>query len=166
MAIAWMLKPYNLSDALSQVCMHLSVQVLFQGMSDYHDDEAQALQIQGQTRCYVRQVFLKGDGVPFCFARIVVPQHTYHQYQSQFSTLNDQFLGNTLLYSNATTRRDPFEYAYISQAHPYTQYLENTHPLGARRSVFYMDGQFPLLVSEVFLETIPEYKEAKEVNCA
>lgn len=160
----WMLKPYNLSEALSQVCAHLSVQILFQGMDCYQDDEAQALQIQGQTSCYVRQVILKGDGVPFCFARIVVPMQTYHQYQSQFALLNDQFLGNTLLYSNPTTKRHAFEYTRISHTHPYTQYLMNINPLGARRSVFHMDGQFPLLVSEIFLETIPEYKAVKVVN--
>lgn len=162
--IDWMLKPYNLSEALSRVCTHLSVQILFQGIDHYRDDEARVLRVEDEINCYVRQVFLRGDGVPLCFARIVASMQTYYQYEAQFSELNDQFLGNVLLYHNPMTRRDAFEYAQLSSSHPYRQYLENRHPLGARRSVFYMDGQFPLLVSEIFLESIPEYKAVKLGN--
>ncbi|PHQ82526.1 MAG: hypothetical protein COB66_00035 [Coxiella sp. (in: Bacteria)] len=162
----WLVKPYNLSTALKRVCTQLSVRILYQGRDVYCDDECQVLQDDASAQhCYVRQVILQGDDRPFCFARIVAPWSVYQQYQQQFDTLDGNLLGNTLLYSNSNTTRSPFEYQCIDKSHAYYACLDSNlseplpqgESLAARRSIFHMDGDYPLLVSEVFMPDIPAY---------
>ena len=164
----WLAKPYHLSAALQRVCNDLSVQVLYQGDGLLTSDESRFLrQASLDRQCYVRNVFLKGDDVAFCFARIVVPPRTYQKYSQEFGELNSQLLGNTLLYANGKTTRGPFQYGLIAPHEINNAQLFNelkvSPVLGdhfpARRSIFYMDGEFPLLVTEVFLAKIPLYQE-------
>ena len=164
----WLAKPYHLSAALQRVCDELSVQVLYQGDGLLTSDESRFLRQSSLDRqCYVRNVFLKGDDIPFCFAHIAMPLCTYQQYRQEFSELNGQLLGNTLLYSNAKTTRSPFQYGFITPQDINKTLLFSelsVYPvLGdrfpARRSIFYMDGEFPLLVTEIFLSQIPLYQE-------
>lgn len=163
----WILKPYNLSQALKRVCDQLKVQILFQGLDQYLDDEKIILNDFTSDRCYVRQVFLVGDDEPFCFARIVAPLSVFHHYEEAFTGLQGNLLGNTLLYSNPKTIRKAFEYSAIPRQHAYYQFLKPhlstsrqqqlEQTLAARRSIFLMDAEHPLLVTELFLTGIPEY---------
>ncbi len=163
--INWMSQPYRLADALARVCNHLVVDLQFQGMGHYVEGE-QALLDHNEPECYIREVFLKGDDVNLCFARTVMPVTTYQGYQKEFDTLSAKLLGNNLLYSkNGGVVRSAFQYAVIDVSHPYfiKCKLATSHKLGARASVFYIAGQHPLLVTEIFLPNIPVYKA--EADC-
>lgn len=166
--LEWLEKPYHLSAALQRVCHELRVQVLYEGNGVLEESERDFLQTPpSEKNGYVRNVFLLGDDLPFCFAHIVVPSHTYRQYYSEFCQLGERLLGNTLFYSNPQTTRSPFQYGLVQ-----TQILGNSFlfnklnantlsegAVPARRSVFYMDGQFPVLVIEAFFPDIPSYQE-------
>lgn len=166
--LVWLEKPYNLSVALQRVCDTLRVQVLYQGESVFSKDERDFLkEPSSEKHCYVRKVFLKGDDTPFCLACITVPLRTYQQYSQEFLELNGQLLGNTLLYSNKKTTRSHFQYGLVESGDTNNSllfkglaaYLLRAGCFPARRSIFYMDGEFPILVTEVFLEKIPLYRE-------
>ena len=112
---------------------------------------------------WVRQVYLCSGAQPWSFARVVVPETTYLKHQQAFDTLGDKFLGENLLYGRPNVRRDPFEYIGIDRqspwfilagqgmAHPLTETL-----LWGRRSLFWI-GEDPLLVGELFFDTLPQY---------
>ena len=159
-AQAWLQRPYRLADALRRVCQQLQVTVVHTGEGSYLDDE-QAVLGDNELGGYQREVFLVGDGVPFCFARTVMPLTTYQQFQQQFDTLNSKLLGEQLLYPNQTVR-SAFEYSVIDTQHPYFDCcgVSKTLTLPARRSQFFLEQQFPLLITEVFLPAIPHFQEA------
>lgn len=161
----WMQKPYRLADALSQVCDNLSVKIASEGFKNILSSEKSALQLPGGlSQAYVRSVFLVGDNKPLCYARIVVPAETFQHYEQDFKALGTQFLGDTLLYGNPKTTRSAFEFTRLDAKCPVYQNIADRmidfpgivlpDDMGARRSVFQMDGVFPLLVMEVFLNKI------------
>jgi chorismate-pyruvate lyase len=158
--INWMTKPYRLADALVCVCEKLIVEVQFQGMGFYVEGEQDLLNIN-EDDCYVREVFLKGDEANLCFARTVMPIKTYQACQNEFDTLSSKLLGKSLLYSQGDgVTRSAFHYAAIDSLHPYfakARVLGN-QKLGARASVFCIDNEFPLLVTEVFLPNMPLFE--------
>lgn len=166
--LEWLEKPYHLSVALQRVCHKLRVQVLYEGNGVLEESERDLLQTPpSEKNGYVRNVFLMGDDVPFCFAHITVPSHTYRHYYSAFCKLGDRLLGNTLFYANPRTTRSPFQYGLIHIQSLYNPLLfkelnvaaVSESGMPARRSIFYMDSQFPVLVTEVFLPGIPVYQE-------
>ncbi len=157
---AWMTEPYELATAMRRVCRELQVKICYQGMALCYDDELQRLGIQ-TVEHFVREVFLEGDAVPFCFARTVIPVHTYQHYKEQFDGLEDRLLGKTLLYPQSNrVRRSQFEYAVVEVNHPYFLKcaVDRAEKLGARRSVFYLEEHYPLLITEIFLPGIPFYQ--------
>ena len=157
--IPWLEKPYRLADALRRVCHELCVQVLYQGDGPLAEEERDYLRLPiTEHRCYVRKVLLTGDNVPFCFAYIIIPYVTYHQYEPAFLNLGQRLFGDTLLYANSKTTRSVFQYGLIpAEGIDYDPDLKGCLP--ARRSIFYMDGIFPVLITESFLAKIPCYQE-------
>jgi len=107
-------------------------------------DEATRLGLKNTAWVMLRQIFLKGDGVPWTFGRLVVPEQTYLQHAEKFDNLGERLLGETLLHNNPAVERSPFEYALLGQG------------VWARRSVFTLEGA-PLLLTEAFLPAIPLY---------
>ncbi len=163
----WLTKPYKLGDALRQVCQQLTVNVLEQRFRPSYQDECLLIRAKEElniTECFVREVFLEGDSLPFVFARVVIPSYVYERYISDFSQLGERLIGETMLYSNHKTLRGAFEYAGIKKNHPLyqaiTAYLPDTiekmETYWARRSVFYLDGCYPILITEAFTSVIPD----------
>lgn len=129
----WLTKPYILSQALRKVCVNLSVKVL-----------TQKLQTDNSL---IRQVYLLGDDIPWVFAETLVAADTYQQYKDIFDKLNNNLIGETLLYGNPNTKRYAFEYALIEH---------NNSSLWARRSDFNICN-YKLTITEAFLPDIPRY---------
>ena len=104
-----------------------------------------------------------GDGAKFCFARTCMPLATYQAYQAEFDSLNNQLLGDTLLYPRSTARQ-VFHYAALMHDHAYFDkcQVDDRLTLAARRSLFKLQGRYPLLVTEVFLPAIPLYQQTKQ----
>ncbi|HRE31010.1 MAG TPA: chorismate lyase [Candidatus Berkiella sp.] len=156
----WLTKPYILSHALKRHCQHLVVQVLAQQFAAVNVTEQQLSEQDALP--FIRQVFLRGDNIPWTYGRVVIAASTYQAYFTQFASLGSQPLGETLLYNNPDTTRSGFEYALITQDTPLYHEIQAYLPLPVsmlwgRRSYFYLK-QFPLLVTEVFLPMIPAFK--------
>lgn len=160
----WLVKPYVLSQALRQVCTALTVNVLSQQRVSPFFDEHTKLNLTDNDLPLVREVLLEGDGIPFTYGRVVVPTSTYQTYFKDFDTLGSQPIGEKLLYNNPNSRRGAFEYAIMEVGSPASLSLFlnlnkiSQQTLWGRRSVFTL-GHSPLLVSEFFLPTLPEYPE-------
>lgn len=153
----WMTQPHQLAAAMRRVCADLRIQICEQGMAEMLVEEQVFLAVP-QSQAWIREVLILGDGVPFCFARTVVPPVTYQQYQQTFDTLDTRFLGDHFLYLNkGSMTRSSFEYAIISSNHPYflKTGVTDVMTLPARRSIFYIADQYPLLINEVFLPKLP-----------
>ncbi len=164
----WARKPYHLAEALKRICRTLSVNILSQSIDEIYPDERDLLSCAHVQECaYVRQIFLEGDGVPLCFARVTVPLITYYHYEDQFKNLGENLLGNALLYAQPGTVRGEFEFTIMTEKNPLYIYLKSKLPkdyflaetVFARRSLFCMEDKFPLVVTEIFLNQLPAYKE-------
>lgn len=155
--VDWLTKPYILSQALRLVCTSLTVRVLSQERSHALDDENAKLNLADNALPLVREVFLEGDGIPFTYGRVVVPPDTYQTYFNDFENLASRPIGETLLYNNPNSRRSAFEYATIEIGLLSSLAMFN-QILWGRRSIFTL-GDSPLLVTEIFLPTLPDYPD-------
>lgn len=172
--LSWLTKPYILSHSLKLLCKSLSVELLHQKFEAARADETLCLQL---TQCdpfpMVRQVFLKGDAVPWVYARVVIPFETYQAYRVQFENLHSRLLGETLLYDNPKVTRSEFEFGLLASQDPLHFTLHNALisrnislskvALKARRSLFFII-KCPLLVEEYFLPTLPPFPVTVRVS--
>ena len=143
----WLTKPDILSKTLRELCDELSVQVLKQDLARALSDEQQILDIQ-ESNSLIREVYLLGDGVPWIYARVVVPFYTYQKHKLSFDNLGEHLLGETLLYVDPSFTRGEFTYAKVKH---------QDDELWSRRSVFTLHGVH-LLVTESFMPQIPKHK--------
>lgn len=157
----WLTKPYILSRALKQVCQTLTVKVIKQCFMPAFEDEYAVLKMPASVSPFIRQVFLEGDGISLTYGRVVIPKTTYEQHFAQFESLNNNLIGETLLYQNPDVTRGAFEYACVGSSHSIVKeiamFLPEFELLWARRSVFSLKS-YPLLVTELFLPTLPPYR--------
>lgn len=164
----WLAKPYIISKAMKQCARQLNCTLLQQGPDILFADEISALNL-GTPEALVRKVYLKGDGVPWSFGRVIVPEPTYLAYQSAFDGLGGKLIGETLLYGNPKTTRGPFSYIRLTRQDALYQdmffalddhYPEHCHldkeEVWGRRSIFNIDG-YPLMVQEAYFPWIPPY---------
>ncbi len=123
------------------------VEILRQFIGQPTFAEARAVRLGNRRRALIREVLLIGNGVPWVFARSVLPLATLTGRRRHLRHLDDRPLGQ-VLFSDNSMHRGPVEVARIASA---------TLPLAlpaarlwGRRSVFRLDGK-PLLVAEIFL---------------
>lgn len=169
--IDWMLQTGNLGESLRKVCKNLTLNLIEQNFCLPFTDEIRLLGLdearQNKSACYIRKIFLEGDGVPFSYGRVVVPKFVYLNHVNNFNSLGTRLIGETMLYGNPGTTRSPFEYNKIDAAHPLFDSiaisLPDNHIIAeiffARRSVFYINGSDPLLITEAFMSEIPPFSE-------
>ena len=106
---------------------------------------------------WIRQVQLLCDGMPWVFARTVVPVTTLSGAQQQLARLGDRPLG-AFLFADPGMQRGPVELACIRKEQ--AMFSEASSGLKrkpaevwGRRSVFRVGGK-PLLVAELFLPAV------------
>ena len=157
----WLTRAYVLSEAMRVHTDVLQVQRLAEGLRAPLAEESDRLPCAELP--WIREIYLCGEGRPWTYARVVVPQETYQHFQTEFDSLGDNLLGETLLYPRSDLSRSHFEYKALKPEAPLYQLsyqegcsTEKPDILWARRSIFHM-GPFPLLVTEVFLPDMPSY---------
>lgn len=106
-------------------------------------EEAALLDIPVRQRALIREVHLLGKGIPWVFARSVIPSETLKGPDRRLLLLGNRSLGS-LLFSDPAIRRGDIEVS---------RQLHDNQLCWARRSMFYLK-QGPLLVSEVFLPSM------------
>lgn len=167
----WLQKPNNLGDALRKVCNNLTVNIIEQAVGPAFADELGLLNLDPANQsCYLRKVFLEGDGMPFTYGRVVVPLAVYLNHRQAFDSLGGKLIGETLLYGNPQTRRSAFEFCQLDRDHPLAKEIVDTLPVyatccdvvWARRSLFMMGEEERILITEGFLEDLPAWGDEKK----
>lgn len=117
--------------------------------------EAQALRIDPQQICLIREVILRGHEKPWVFARSILPLSSLTGSLRHLRKQGTRPLG-AFLFSQPHLKRSPIALSLISRHHAYLpENLIGDAQIWGRRSIFSIDAK-PLLVSEVFLPGFPE----------
>lgn len=157
-----MIKPYRLAKSFRQVADNVRIEVIFEGEEGFDIDERLELK-QNDTVGYAREVVIWGDDAPFCYARTIMPKSTYLQFQQVWDSLGEGFLGDHFLYRRADMQRSAFKYAQLHADSPVLArmpgYITKQNSYCVRRSLFMLDHDYPLLLTEAFLPSLPAYKE-------
>lgn len=167
----WLTKPYVLTQALKRVCSDFCVKVKQEDVKPLQADEIAALGCYHNPNGYIRETYLGSRDNALVYARVTMPQSTYEFKRKDFENLGNRPIGESLLYNDPSVTRSGFEINRItlndellfdSEVHEsfYKAMIEKSArlpELWARRSIFRLSG-YPLLITEVFLANIPEYK--------
>jgi len=141
----WLLDSGSLTQRLVTASRgHFSVEVLRQGLYRPSRSEARALGLPPRRLALIREVQLRGAGVPWVYARSVFPVTTLSGAEQRLSCIGNRPLG-ALLFRDPSMRREPLQIGELR--------LQDGTRLWARRSVFRLAGK-PLLVCEVFLPAL------------
>ncbi len=156
----WLLAPGSLTRLLLQASGgDFRVHLLSQRWEVPLADEARLLGIRARRCAMVRQVQLLCGGVPWVYARTVIPRTTLIGPQRRFARLGSRPLG-AVLFSDPSMRRSESQ---VARLEPRTRLHriataelgEEGSTIWGRRSIFLL-SQRPLLVSELFLPAIGE----------
>lgn len=111
---------------------------------------------QAQRFALIREVSLQVDGVPWVFARSVLPADTLNGSNRFLRHWDSRPLGEFLFKHKCCTRGD-FEFTLISGKHKSIPHdLSSGSPLWGRRSLFFLNSK-PLCVAEFYLPAFVEH---------
>jgi chorismate--pyruvate lyase len=148
----WLMDPGSLTQRLLDASDgQFQVEVLSQSLQRPSLSERRALFLPEHRLALVREVILMGRGVPWVFARSVIPLQTLTGRLRKLRHLDNSPLG-ALLFSDPSMSREPLQWACIEpNGQPLAAQLEcMDQPVWGRRSVFKLSAK-PMLVCEVFL---------------
>lgn len=160
----WLTLPNNLTETMIKTGVSFSLKLLSQLFAQPYHDEISAFHDYPTNASYawIRKVFLEGNQTPWIFARVIIPETTYFNYEHAFRNLGHAPIGNTLLYHNPQVTRKDFEYKQITVDDALFSELKIYHQalflndLWARRSLF-MLPKGCLLITEIFLDHLRPY---------
>lgn len=148
LVLDWLFDQGSLTRRLTQLSAdHFSVTPLYEGWQPLRDDECLALELAPQSIGWVREVYLRGHGEPWVYARSVAARSALEQGGLNMDELGTRSLGELLFCDQAFTRRAIEACRYPATWLPCEDAREG---LWARRSRFDRGG-LSLLVAEVFL---------------
>lgn len=152
---SWLLDDGSLTAKLIKLSHgEFHVEVLRQVHGRASLSETQALGIDPQHICLIREVILRGHNQPWVFARSVLPLSSLTGSLRHLRKQGTRPLG-AVLFSQPHLQRSPIALSLISSHHGYVPAeLLGDAAVWGRRSIFSIDAK-PLLVSEVFLPEFP-----------
>ena len=156
----WLLDESSLTRHLQHASQqHFGVQVLWQHWARPLPDEQHILNLPVREVAQLRETLLLVDGVPWVFARSIIPVRSLTGANRRLRHLGNQSLGSWLFQSRSL-RRSQFQVARIPSDNPILPAREHSEhseqgecskqTLWGRRSRFEVDNK-PLLVCEIFL---------------
>jgi chorismate--pyruvate lyase len=153
----WLLHTGSLTEKLKEHCQQFEVLVIGQQPAPLSESEATLM--PSDETYLVREVLLICDGTPWVFARSLLPLSLVEQH-SALANLGNQSLGS-IIFNSTTMQRMPFEVARFDDNSTVVELAKQLNqqlakPLWGRRSLF-SEGQYKLMVSEVFLPQSPAY---------
>jgi chorismate--pyruvate lyase len=155
----WLLDRGSLTRRLQQACSgRFSVKLLGQAWQRPLHEEARLLGLDPQQWVLTRQVLLMCDGVPWVYARTVMPRHTLVGRLRRLADLGTRPLGATL-FADPSMRRGPVQVAQLAPGQGLHRLVVEAaaecagQPVWGRRSVFRLSDK-PLLVYELFLPRV------------
>jgi chorismate--pyruvate lyase len=126
---------------------HFSVSPLSEGWQRLRNDECSALGVPDGSQGWVREVYLRGHGQPWVFARSVAARSALEGSGMGLDQLGSRSLGE-LLFSDRAFERGPLQACRYPAA--WLPLEVRAERLWARRSCF-SRGALAVLVAEVFL---------------
>ena len=149
--LEWLFHQDSLTRRLTALSAdHFSVTPLFEGWQALRDDECLALELPARSIGWVREVYLRGHGQVWVFARSVASREALQQSGLQMDELDKRSLGELLFCDPAFERGTLQVCTYPATWLPAADAIEN---LWGRRSCF-SRGPLKILVAEVFLPTL------------
>lgn len=149
----WLSDTGSLTERVQSLCRQFTLIKLGQGSAPLHDSECARL--PGPADAYqVREVLLCADGVPWVYARSVIPQSLI---DDELANLGAQPLGKRI-FNDSRFVRSAFELCEVAPAAVARLNMDITRPLWGRRSKFSLNSQH-MLVAEVFLPGAPVYND-------
>jgi chorismate--pyruvate lyase len=158
----WLFNEGSLTRRLTRLSDNgFSVTPLFEGWQPLRTDECAALTLPEGSEGWVREVYLRGHGEAWVFARSVAARSSLQDGGLNMDELGSRSLGELLFCDQAFQRRA------IEVCHYPVAWLpsESRSPqLWGRRSRFDR-GSLSVLVAEIFLPTLWRAARAKAENC-
>ncbi len=156
----WLLDTGSLTERLQANCRHFRVEVLCHDVFALFASENHYLYEQFSEAIQptqVREVLLLADGMPWVFARSLMPLPFIQEGMSKLGELGNKPLGK-IIFNDHRFKRQGFELLQIPKNATLPQKLNITskHSLWGRRSLFCYE-QYRLSVAEVFLPDSPAY---------
>lgn len=144
----WLFDEGSLTRRLTEISDNaFSVLPLYEGWQVLRPDECAALDLPQGVQGWVREVYLRGHGEPWVFARSVAGKHSLHEGGLNMDELGTRSLGE-LLFSDQAFERGAMQVChYPRNGLPQADQADH---LWARRSRF-VRGKLSVLVAEVFL---------------
>ncbi len=158
--LPWLFDQGSLTARLRRACGgQFRVRVVRQGWGRPLRSEAEALTMRPGLIAIVREVELRCDGVPWVFARTLIPATSLSGPARRLAHLGERPLGE-LLFTSPHTERGLLQMARLTPRHRIFHSAVASLPrrprvVWGRRTLFRMGGR-PLLVNEIFLPAIPE----------
>ena len=161
----WLTSRGSLTSRIVAHFDHFNLVRLMQRAKRPHVDERRELGLRERELAIVREVLLRDGAQPLVFAHSLVARRDLRGAWRGLSRLGARPLAE-MLFHDAAVVRLPMEYKKIDRRHPLYRRAQEVAPFAAsavwaRRSVFIKHGR-PLLVTEVFLDAMPERKSAKD----
>lgn len=151
LVLEWLFHPDSLTRRLTALSdEQFSVTPLFEGWQALRDDECAALTLPDQSIGWVREVYLRGHGETWVFARSVAARSALQDSDVHMDELGARSLGELLFCDPAFERGTLHVCRYPAAWLPAADAVEG---LWGRRSCF-SRGPLKILVAEVFLPTL------------
>lgn len=154
----WLWDRGSLTAKLKTACTGaFSVAVKQQRWGRAHYSEGRLLGVRRGMLSIVREVELQCDGVPWVFARTLIPASSLRGSARRLTMLGSRPLGE-VLFSDPSAIRGPMELTRLVPRHSLfssavSSLQEAPSEIWGRRTLFYIDRS-PLLVNEIFLPAI------------
>ena len=157
----WLFDEGSLTRRLTRLSAdHFSVTPLYEGWQALRDDECLALGLAPGSEGWVREVYLRGHGEPWVFARSVAGRAALLGDGLDLEALGSRSLGELLFCAQGFARQA------IEVCHYPAAWLPTAHQvtgLWARRSRFDR-GTLGVLVAEIFLPALWQATAAMETR--
>lgn len=153
----WLIDRGSLTARIARRCPEVHVDILFQGRRRPDRDERFLFADRGRSHVFVREVFLRCNGVRVVFAHTVLSAADVGGAWRNVARLGTRPLG-AALFADPRIERHPLHSRKIRRHHELHDRLRQYLPsipraLWARRSLFRLHDS-PILVTEVFLPEI------------
>ncbi len=156
----WLLESGSLTRRVMQACGEgcFRVRLLHQGWGAPLNSERRLLRTRRGVVMLIREVELMCEGVPWVFARTLIPATSLQRSVRRLTQLGERPLG-AVLFSDPNVHRGLTQVARLQPRHPLFQAAcahlqDQPETLWGRRTLFTLSAR-PLLVNEIFLPEIP-----------
>ncbi|ALB64265.1 Chorismate--pyruvate lyase [Cronobacter condimenti 1330] len=142
----WLLLEDSMTRRFESFCQRVTVEILFEGFVGPDALVVEREFLPHESRYWLREILLCGDGVPWLVGRTLVPDSTLCGPELALQQLGTTPLGR-YLFTSSTLTRDFIQPGRCDE-------------LWGRRSLLRLSGK-PLLLTELFLPASPLYQEER-----